>query len=102
MAELAPTFKKPAPHFWRYALWPISVWMSFRQFDAHAADDYVEMTSPIMAAAVCFWLCVAWIVGVLGLGGSFGDLQLLIAAAPLIYLVGLLLYINRERNFAKS
>lgn len=101
MADLAPPIKRTIPHFWRYALWPISVWLSFRQFEQHAADDYVELTSPIMAAAVCFWLCVGWIAGVFALNGMLSDLHALGWITPVIYLIGLALYINRERQFSK-
>lgn len=106
MSEIAPTTKNQtktqAPHVWRYALWPVSVWLSFRQFEQHAADDYVELTSPIMAAAVCFWLCAGWIAGIFVFNGSLGNLQALAWITPVVYLIGLALYVNRERHFAKS
>jgi hypothetical protein len=110
VAELAPSTKASstkatkaqAPHIWRYALWPVSVWLSFRQFEHHAADDYVELTSPIMAAAVCFWLCVGWIAGIFVFNGTLGNLQALAWITPVVYLIGLALYVNRERHFSKS
>lgn len=40
------------------ALWPVTIWMSLRNLEDHPADDYVERTSPIVATAVAFWVCV--------------------------------------------
>lgn len=44
------------------ALWPLTVWTSFSNLDAHAADDYVERTTPIVATAVGFWVCLVALV----------------------------------------
>src|ERR1700691_3849868 len=92
--KMQPTSKTMPRHLWRFALWPVSVWMSFRQFAQHNADEYVELTSPIMAAAVAFWICVAWIAEVIVSTGSSTDLQVMLFFTPLAYVVGLLLYIN--------
>ncbi len=89
-------------HFWRFALWPISVWISVRDFQKHAADDYVERTSPIMATAVAFWLGVAMLAMVWVTNGLLLDFQLLLWFLPLIYVIGLALYINREHEFEKT
>jgi uncharacterized membrane protein len=40
------------------ALWPVSIWTSLTHLEEHPADDYVERTSPIVATAIAFWLCV--------------------------------------------
>ena len=40
------------------ALWPLTVWQSFTQFGKHSADDYVERTTPIIATAIGFWVCL--------------------------------------------
>lgn len=89
-------------HMWRYLLWPISVWMSVKKFDQHASDDYVELTSPILATAIAFWAAVASIAAIWVLNGLLLDFQLLLWMTPLIYAVGLALYVNRERTFESS
>jgi hypothetical protein len=90
---------KTKGHVWRYIMWPISVWLSFRQFDQHDADDYVELTSPIMAAGVAFWVCVAGSTVLLVSNGNWSTLQLLFWFIPLTYALGLALYINRQHHF---
>lgn len=45
--------------FFSAALWPLTIWSSLTHFEEHPADDYVERTSPIVATAIGFWLCVA-------------------------------------------
>lgn len=44
------------------ALWPLTVWTSLTHFEQHAADDYVERTTPILATAVGFWICLAALI----------------------------------------
>ena len=91
---------KAKGHFWRFIFWPISVWMSVRDFEKHAADDYVEYNSPIMATAVAFWAGVLLIAGVWFSNGLLLDFNLLLWFTPLMYAVGLALYIHRERAFS--
>lgn len=40
------------------ALWPLTIWSSLTKLEDHPADDYVERTSPIVASAVAFWVCL--------------------------------------------
>lgn len=91
--------RKPARHFWRYALWPVSVWMSFAHFPKHDADDYVEQTSPIMATAIAFWILAAWFLTILFRGGLLVDFQALLFLLPIVYGIGLLLYLGREGRY---
>lgn len=93
---------KPNKHIWRFALWPISVWMSIRDFEKHMADDYVEQTSPIIATAVAFWAGVALLAVVWFTNGLLIDFNLLLFFMPVVYLIGLALYINRERAFERT
>jgi hypothetical protein len=89
----------PGRHKYRYALWPVSVWMSVRQFEKHDADDYVELTSPILATSIAFWGAVLWIAYVWFSNGLLTDFNAVMWMTPIIYLAGLALYINRERHF---
>ena len=86
-------------HKWRYALWPISVWMSVRQFGKHDADDYVELTSPILATSIAFWCAVIWMAVVCFSNGLLSDFHAVAWLTPILYAAGLALYINRERHF---
>jgi hypothetical protein len=88
-------------HIWRFVLWPISVWMSLRDFQNHMADDYVEQTSPIMAMAVAFWVGAALLAVVWFSNGLLLDFHLLLWFLPLVYAIGFALYVNREREFDK-
>ncbi len=94
--------EKQNRHIWRFALWPISVWMSIRQFEQHPADDYVELSSPILATAIAFWAAVIWIATIWITNGLLADFQLLLWFTPFIYVLGLALYINREREFENT
>jgi hypothetical protein len=40
------------------ALWPLTIWSSLTHLEEHPADDYVERTSPIVASAIAFWVCL--------------------------------------------
>ena len=40
------------------ALWPLTIWSSLTHLEEHPADDYVERTSPIVASAIAFWICL--------------------------------------------
>jgi hypothetical protein len=44
------------------ALWPLTVWSSLGHLEEHSADNYVERTTPIVATAVCFWVCLAALI----------------------------------------
>lgn len=44
------------------ALWPLTVWTSLTHLEEHAADDYVERTTPIIATAVGFWVCLGALI----------------------------------------
>ena len=93
-------------------LWPVTIWTSLKHFDAHAADDYVERTSPIVATAIAFWIGVAaivavqlWSGGVLVFGADGVETVrhtrnsaisgVLWFFLPVIYLVGFWLYTTR-------
>ena len=99
------------------ALWPISVWPSVAQFNRHDADDYVERTFPIIATAICFWICAAALV-VFGGGASFavGDgagafetvrrtppavVGALWLALPVLYVIGFWLFTAREERYGR-
>ncbi|MGE3867047.1 MAG: hypothetical protein AB7G04_09050 [Hyphomonadaceae bacterium] len=89
-------------HIWRYALWPVSVWISIREFSKHGGDDSVELSSPILASAVAFWGALAGIAFVWFTNGALLDFQLLLWFTPIIYAVGLGFYITRERAYEQS
>jgi hypothetical protein len=44
------------------ALWPLTIWTSLTHLEEHPADDYVERTTPIVATAVGFWVCLAALI----------------------------------------
>lgn len=100
------------------AAWPLTIWTSLSHFEEHAADDYVERTSPIVATAIAFWACVGALVVVAYFGGSIdvfaddgsvsvvprwaGDVSgVLWFFVPVIYIVGLWLYTSREEAFPR-
>lgn len=41
------------------AFWPVTIWSSLTHLEEHPADDYVGLTSPIVATAIGFWICLA-------------------------------------------
>lgn len=83
----------------RTALWPVSVWPSLKDIDNHPADSYVERTSPIVAAAIGFWLVIA-VLGILWVSdGPRSVFQVFLFFLPVLYVVGAFLFLNREENF---
>ncbi|MGE0596566.1 MAG: hypothetical protein AB7P07_09370 [Hyphomonadaceae bacterium] len=97
------------------ALWPLAVWTSFTRFNDHAADDYVERTFPIIATAICFWICVAAVL-LFGGGGTFAvfdeagaietvrrsapaAIGALWLALPVLYVIGFWLFTAREERY---
>lgn len=104
------------------ALWPLTVWGSLSHFDEHAADDYVERTSPIVASAIAFWLGAATIAlllvvsqgytrGVEVDGIAFGVrvfnnglaavLSVLLVFLPVVYAIGLWLFATRDERYPR-
>jgi len=106
------------------AAWPLTIWASLTHLEEHPADDYVERTSPIVASAIAFWLCVLLLLFTLGMSGgpiiTLGDgeaseTSLRLAprwtdvAAPVLllflaalYIVGFWLFSEREAQFPRS
>lgn len=105
--------------FLNAAAWPLTVWPSLSQFEKHAADDYVERTSPIVATAIAFWVCAAVLLVVAFLSGALNVLPGDDAGAayamaprwvsavsgvlwfflPVIYVIGLWLYTARDEAY---
>jgi hypothetical protein len=103
------------------ALWPLTIWTSITHIEEHPADDYVERTSPIVAAAVAFWIGAAAWAGLqltLNAGHSvfvdgaehvarmrnsgFNTLaDVLLFFLPLFYAVGFWLYTARDERFPR-
>lgn len=106
------------------AAWPLTVWSSLTRLEEHPADDYVERTSPIVASAIAFWVCVALlvftlsmsggpIVTMMGEGGAEQAAMRLVprwtgVAAPVlvlflaaIYIIGAWLFNKREEEFPR-
>lgn len=98
--------------------WPITIWASLKNLDDHPADDYVERTSPIVATAIAFWVCVlaafamqAWSSGVVVVAES-GEMfrraresemtGVMWFFLPVIYLVGFWLYTLRDEAFPRT
>jgi len=109
-----------AVRFANAALWPLTIWTSLTHLEEHSADDYVERTSPIVATAVGFWVClIAWIIfanpAVVSIGGSAdgqgvselvrsvptGVIEVLMFFTPVIYLIGLWLFTSRDEAFPR-
>ncbi len=105
--------------FLNAAAWPLTIWPSLSHFGDHPADDYVERTSPIVATAIAFWICLAAIAAVVfssagwnvmpgddagaaftvvprWVGGMSGVLWFFL---PVIYVIGLWLYTARDEAF---
>lgn len=98
-------------------VWPLSIWTSLTHLEEHPADDYVERTSPIVASAVAFWICVAaaigvhmWSAGGVTIFSDEGAVQrvrqtelsgVLWFFLPVIYLVGFWLYTARDEAFPR-
>jgi hypothetical protein len=98
--------------------WPLTIWTSLGHFDDHAADDYVERTSPIVATAVALWigaiLAVAvqlWSAGVIVVGDDGGEIirrfrnsdmnGVMLFFLPVIYLIGFWLYSTRDEAYPR-
>ena len=100
--------------------WPLSVWGSLGHFDDHAADDYVERTSPIVATAVAFWIALIALVivtnpAVTHISGLIDGQELvgrmrrnwgsfvgvLWFFVPVIYLIGFWLFTTRDERFPR-
>ena len=98
--------------------WPFTIWASLSHLDDHAADDYVERTSPIVATAVAFWICViaavaiqVWSAGVLVVGDDGDEMIRRVRSTnmtgvlwfflPVIYVVGFWLHTLREDSFPR-
>lgn len=115
-----------APIRFVYALlWPVSIWGSLTHFEEHPADDYVERTTPIVAFAIGFWVCVA-VLAALFLVMS--EARVITAAAfeqsavtmrvfdqrwqplatalmwflPLIYAIGFWLFTTRDERYPRT
>jgi hypothetical protein len=107
--------------FFSAALWPLTIWSSLTHLEEHPADDFVERTSPIVASAIAFWLCliallalstpVAFTIGGVMEDGSeafavvrrsagsiVGVLQLF---TPVIYVFGFWLFTARDEAYPR-
>ncbi|MGE0046056.1 MAG: hypothetical protein AB7J28_02425 [Hyphomonadaceae bacterium] len=83
------------------ALWPLAIWTSLTHLDEHPADDYVEMTSPIVAVAVGFWIVAASLTALWFANGPRSIWDVLLVFLPVIYLIGMGLYWARENKFPR-
>lgn len=105
--------------FLNAAAWPLTIWSSLGHLEEHPADDYVERTSPIVATAIAFWVCVAAMVAVAMMSGGFsvGDGSGSVATLtyrwvgvangvlwfflPVLYLIGLWLFTARDEAYPR-
>lgn len=83
------------------ALWPLAIWTSLTRFEDHPADDYVEMTSPIVAVAVGFWILGAGLTALWFANGPRSWWDVMLIFLPVIYLIGLGLHWARESKFPR-
>ncbi|MBS0383762.1 MAG: hypothetical protein JSS00_00260 [Proteobacteria bacterium] len=103
------------------ALWPLTIWTSLTHLEEHPADDYVERTSPIVATAVAFWVCLVALVifanpAVVAVGGGIDGetgvfelvrrtpivvVDVLWFFTPTLYLIGLWLFTARDEAFPR-
>jgi hypothetical protein len=103
------------------ALWPATIWTSLTHLEDHPADDYVERTSPIVATAIAFWVCLVALIifanpAVVAIGGGIdgeeGVFELVRRApmvvvnvlwffTPALYLIGLWLFTARDEAFPR-
>ena len=103
------------------AAWPLTIWSSLTRLEDHPVDDYVERTSPIVASAIAFWVCVALLAFTLSMSGgptiTLGDVgvdeanlrlvprwpavatPVLLLFLGAIYIVGCWLFNAREEEF---
>lgn len=102
-------------------LWPFTIWTSLTHLEEHPADDYVERTSPIVASAIGFWVCLIALVllanpTAIAIGGMFDDGEEVTALVrrtpgaivgvlwfflPLIYLIGFWLFTTRDEAYPR-
>ncbi|WP_395644980.1 hypothetical protein [Terricaulis sp.] len=101
--------------------WPITVWTSVSHFEQHAADDYVERTSPIAGTAIAFWLCVAALIvlqlvfgAAFNVGGEDGGAAVRVTRVmpevsgvlwfflPIIYIAGFWMMQSRTEEYPKG
>jgi hypothetical protein len=107
--------------FLNAALWPLTIWASLAHLEEHPADDYVERTSPIVASAIAFWICVGALIvlgtpHVIAVGGLFEDgetvselvrrspgiiVDVLWFFTPVLYVLGFWLFTTREEAFPR-
>ncbi|HEX8900548.1 hypothetical protein [Vitreimonas sp.] len=107
--------------FFNAALWPLTIWSSLTHLEEHPADDYVERTSPIVASAIAFWLCLAALIifsnpATVSVGGIFEDGSEAVAVVrrsagpivgvlqvftPVIYAFGLWLFTARDEAYPR-
>lgn len=114
------TLMAAAPaRFLRAVAWPLTIWTSLSHFDEHAADDYVERTSPIVATAIAFWICAVALLlvanpVVTSIGGSVDGAEAVVQLVrrvpgsivgvlwyftPALYMIGFWLFSTREEAF---
>lgn len=55
-----------------------------------------------MATAIAFWILAAWFLTILFRGGLLVDFQALLFLLPIVYVIGLLLYLGREGRYRDS
>ena len=101
--------------------WPVSVWPSFQHMKHHAADDYVERTTPILGTAAGFWLCavalaVLYLITYAGVPtrldvdgvsqaarvtwrGGEQAVGVLLFFLPILYAVGFWMFFSREEDY---
>jgi hypothetical protein len=107
--------------FLNAACWPFTIWASLTHLEEHAADDYVERTSPIVAFALAFWICAGAIAGlwltvrrsvIVAAGDAQTVLQImspslmsalnvLMFFLPVIYIIGLWMFTARDERFPR-
>jgi len=107
--------------FLNAAFWPLTIWSSLTHLEEHPADDYVERTSPIVASAVAFWICVIALLVLANpvatsIGGVLEDGSQAIAVVrrsagsivgvlqvftPVIYAFGLWLFTARDEAYPR-
>lgn len=107
--------------FLNAALWPLTIWASLTHLEEHPADDYVERTTPIVAAAITFWLCVVALIVLMtpaatSMGAVIGAdefvasyvrrapeaiTNVVVFFAPVLYVIGLWLFSTRDEAFPR-
>lgn len=107
--------------FLNAAAWPLTIWTSLTHLEEHPADDYVERTSPIVATAIAFWICLAALVvfanpALSSIGGSAAGesavafirrapgavVDVLWFFTPLLYVVGFWMFTARDEAFPRN